>query len=66
MTITVNGRKMDFVDGESVNRLLKRLKYNFPLVVIKINGTIIPSEDYIKTMISNGDGIEIIHLTSGG
>jgi thiamine biosynthesis protein ThiS len=66
MTITVNGRRMNHVVGESVKGLLKRLKYNFPLVVIKINGTIIPSDDYINSKISEGDRIEIIHLTSGG
>lgn len=66
MTIKVNGRTMDHVEGESVNRLLKRLKYNFPLVVIKQNGMIISSDEYIKTKISDGDEIDIIHLTSGG
>ncbi|MGA1821333.1 MAG: sulfur carrier protein ThiS [Thermoplasmatota archaeon] len=66
MTILVNGRVLDHIEGESINRLLKRLKYNFPLVVIKQNDRIIPSDEFIKTKVSDGDRIDIIHLTSGG
>ncbi|MGA1819906.1 MAG: sulfur carrier protein ThiS [Thermoplasmatota archaeon] len=66
MTITVNRRVVDFVEGESVNRLLKRMRFVFPLVVVKIDGQIIPGELFIKTEIHDGSEIEVIHLTSGG
>jgi thiamine biosynthesis protein ThiS len=66
MTITVNGRTMEYKEGESVNRLLKRMKYNFPLVVIKLDGRIIPREMFIKTEVHDGAVVEVIHLTSGG
>jgi len=66
MTITVNGRKVDFKEGESVNRLLKRMKFVFPLVVVKIDGRIIPRELYFGTKVHDGASVEVIHLTSGG
>ncbi|MBN1538777.1 MAG: sulfur carrier protein ThiS [Candidatus Thermoplasmatota archaeon] len=66
MTITVNGRKVEYRQGESVNRLLKRMRYNFPLVIVKVNGTIVNREDHIRTEIDDGDEIQVIHLTSGG
>jgi len=66
MTITVNGRKVECRQGESVNRLLKRMRYNFPLVIVKVNGTIVRREDHIRTKVEDGDIVEVIHLTSGG
>lgn len=66
MSITVNGRVMEYKDGESVNRLLKRMKYLFPLVVVKLDGQIIPKELFIKTILHDGAIVEVIHLTSGG
>jgi thiamine biosynthesis protein ThiS len=66
MSITVNGRVMEYKEGESVNRLLKRMKYLFPLVVVKLDGRIIPKEMFIKTMLHDGATVEVIHLTSGG
>jgi len=66
MTITVNGRATDFIEGESVNRLLKRMKFVFPLVVVKIDGRIIPKELFIETKVHDGAAVEVIHLTSGG
>ncbi|MGA1793046.1 MAG: sulfur carrier protein ThiS [Thermoplasmatota archaeon] len=66
MTITVNGRTADFIEDESVNRLLKRMKFVFPLVVVKIDGRIIPRELFIKTKVQDGAKVEVIHLTSGG
>jgi thiamine biosynthesis protein ThiS len=66
MTITVNGRKVEYRPGESINRLLKRMRYNFPLVIIKVNGAIVHKEDHVKTKVMDGDVVEVIHLTSGG
>jgi thiamine biosynthesis protein ThiS len=66
MSITVNGRVMEYKEGESVNRLLKRMNYLFPLVVVKLDGRIIPKEMFIKTNLHDGATVEVIHLTSGG
>ena len=66
MSITVNGRVMEYKHGESINRLLKRMKYLFPLVIVKVDGQIIPKELFIKTTLHEGAVVEVIHLTSGG
>ena len=36
--IEVNGKNVDFVENETVKDLLKRMRYIFPNVVVKING----------------------------
>ena len=66
MSIIVNGREMEYKENESINRLLKRMKYLFPLVVVKLDGKIIPKELFIQTKLHNGAVVEVIHLTSGG
>lgn len=66
MTITVNGEEIEFVEGESVNRLLKRMRYNFPLIIVKVDGDIVEKKDFIKKKIHDGAEVEVIHLTSGG
>ena len=66
MSITVNGRKIDFVKNETVKDLLKRVKYSFPLVVVKINDKVIPRSDFSKIVVPDNSKIDVIHMISGG
>jgi len=66
MSIKVNQREMEYKEGESINRLLKRMRYMFPLVVVKLDGMIISRDMFIKTILHDGAVVEVIHLTSGG
>ncbi|MFW3145496.1 MAG: sulfur carrier protein ThiS [Thermoplasmatota archaeon] len=66
MTLRVNGRKVEFREGESVKRLLRRMNFNFPLVIVKIDGSIIEEKKYISTKLHDDAEVEVIHLTSGG
>ncbi len=64
--IIVNGRKVDFVENETVSGLLKRLKYVFPNVVVKINGELVKKTDFTNTFINDKSEVAVIHLISGG
>jgi len=66
MSIIVNGRKIDFVKNETVKDLLKRVKYSFPLVVVKINDKVIPRSDFSKVVVPDNSKIDVIHMISGG
>ncbi|HHD16444.1 MAG TPA: sulfur carrier protein ThiS [Euryarchaeota archaeon] len=66
MTITVNRRPAEHVEGETVGDLLKRMKYSFPLVVVKIDGRVIAKSAFSSTPIEDGSSVDVIHLTSGG
>jgi len=66
MGIEVNGRKIDWVENESVTKLLKRMKYTFPLVVVKINNDIVLRSEFNKKIIPNDSKIDVIHMISGG
>lgn len=64
--IEVNGRSIDFVDNETVKELLKRMKYTFPNVVVKINGELVKRNDFSNTVVPNDSKVSVIHMISGG
>ena len=64
--IEVNKNEVDFVPDETIAQLLKRMNYTFPLVVVKINGKVIPKAEYDETIVPDNSIIEVIHLISGG
>jgi thiazole synthase/sulfur carrier protein len=66
MSIIVNGRKIEWHENESVKDLLKRIKYTFPLVIVKINDKLILRSNYDKTIIPKKSKIDVIHMISGG
>lgn len=66
MAIAVNGRQEEYVEGETVQGLLRRLNYVFPLVVVKVGDRVISKGDYDTTKIPDGETVAILHLTSGG
>ena len=66
MGIRVNTKAVDWVDGETVTRLLERMNYTFPLVVVKMDGEVIPKSEYPTTLVPDDTDVEVIHLISGG
>ncbi len=64
--IEVNKRKVEYVENETVNQLLKRMKYSFPLVIVKINDKLIPRKKYSEVKIPDNSKIAVIHMISGG
>lgn len=66
MSIEVNGRKVEWVENESVKDLLKRMKYTFPLVVVKINNKLIPRTDFSDIIVPDNSKIAVVHMISGG
>jgi len=66
VSIEVNGREVEFVENESVKDLLKRMKYTFPLVVVKINDELVPRNNFSEVIVPNNSKIAVIHMISGG
>jgi len=66
MSIQVNGKNVEWVKNETVEQLLKRMKYTFPLVVVKINEKVVPKNDFPTTIIPKNSKIAVIHMISGG
>jgi len=66
VSIEVNGRKVEWVKNETVKYLLKRMRYTFPLVVVKINDKIIPRKDFSDVIVPDNSKVAVIHMISGG
>ena len=66
VSIEVNGRKVDWMENENVSQLLKRMRYVFPLVVVKINDKVVPKKDFSNVIIPDNSKVAVIHMISGG
>ena len=66
MSIEVNGRKVDWVKNETIKDLLKRMKYTFPLVVVKINNKVVPRKDFSDVVVPDKSKVAVVHMISGG
>lgn len=66
MSIEVNSKTVDWIKDETIEKFLKRMKYVFPLVIVKINDKVVPKQDFSKVMIPDKSKIAVIHMISGG
>jgi thiamine biosynthesis protein ThiS len=64
--ILINGRSQDWQQGMTVRDALKMMNYTFPMLVIKIDGELVPKDAYDTTTIPEGADVMIVHLISGG
>ena len=62
----MNGREIEFVKNENVKEMLNRVRYTFPLVVVKINDKVIPRSKFSEVIIPDNSKIAVINMISGG
>ena len=67
MKITLNNNPENIQELDlTVDQLLKLKNYTFKMLIIKINGNLVPKTDYETTSIHEGDDVNVLHLISGG
>lgn len=66
MRVTVNGKEMDLPEGLSLDGLLERLKVRREYTAVALNREVAPKASYAKTMLKEGDKVEIVHPMAGG
>ncbi|MGD0581750.1 MAG: sulfur carrier protein ThiS [Bacteroidales bacterium] len=67
MKILLNNREEEFEkDRMTVLEMLEVRKFTYRMRIIKINGVLIPKENYGETFIHNGDNVQMLYLMSGG
>ncbi len=65
--IRINNRdEIEWEQGLTVSGLLERLRYTFVHIIVKINGEVIPREEYLTCVIPDGADVWVIHLIAGG
>ena len=69
MRLKINGeiKIIDHSDEKFfLEGLISHLGYEPQLVVVELNGSIIPPQDWIKTKIKDGDCLEVVTIVGGG
>jgi len=46
--------------------MLDLKKYSFRMRIVKVNGKLIPRDDYGSSVINDGDNVQMFYLMSGG
>ncbi|MDA8426389.1 MAG: sulfur carrier protein ThiS, partial [Treponema sp.] len=62
-----NGELRELPDGTAtVRALLDEVRYSFPLLIVRVNGSLVERGAYSRAPVSDGDEVEVYHLVSGG
>jgi len=64
--IKLNGEKHVLGEALSVAALMEGLALGQRRVAIVRNGDVIHHEDYVSTVLADGDSVDIIHMVGGG
>lgn len=65
MDIIING-KTSAGDFTNINDLLNTEELDPKLVVVEVNGNIVPKAEYAALQLKQGDVVEIIQFVAGG
>ena len=50
----------------TIRQVLDRKGWNFPLLVVSVDGTLVPREQYDSFRVGDGADVSLLHLVSGG
>jgi sulfur carrier protein len=64
--IKVNGEPLEYAQGMTVKKVLELRNFVFPLLIVKVNGVLVPRAQYAAAEIPDGAAVDVIHLMSGG
>jgi thiamine biosynthesis protein ThiS len=65
--ICVNDKfEIEWEEGMTVQQLLKRLKFSFPLIVVSVNGVLVAKDEYATRQIPVDAQVKVLHMTAGG
>ncbi len=63
--LTINGEKVD-VAGKSLAAYLQEAGFDAKRVAVELNLEIVPLKDFEKTILKDGDSLEIVRFVQGG
>jgi sulfur carrier protein len=66
IAITVNGEARRCPAGLALSDLLETLGYRPQLVVVEVNGVIVPRTDWPALVVGESDGLEVVTIVGGG
>lgn len=66
MKVTVNGKPMELPDGLTIEGLLAHLGVRREYTAVALNREVTPKDQYARSMLRDGDKIEIVRPMGGG
>jgi len=66
MRLTINGEDQTYNEALTVEELLGKIGLDSKKVAVERNLEIVPKSTYMKTNLSDGDKLEIVHFIGGG
>ena len=60
--IKVNDKEIMFEQNMNINRM----NYTFKMIIVKVDGKLIPKNEYETFIVKQGADVKVIHLISGG
>ncbi len=66
MKVTINGTAKELTGNSHVSDIVAQFCKASKHVITEINGHIVPSNDWNKTLVKEGDSIELVAFVGGG
>lgn len=66
MSITLNGKPVTVPKGTTITGYLASRNFHERMVVVELNGSILPKKEFADTVLTAGDKVEIVHFVGGG
>ncbi len=63
--VKINGEELD-IAGKTVAEYLASANYDPKRIAVECNGNIVPKALYGKTVLQDGDSIEVVSFVGGG
>jgi sulfur carrier protein len=65
MKLIINGQEQDLT-STTLAQLIEQLGMKQDRVAVELNRSIVPREQWPKTLLAEGDQLEIVHFVGGG
>lgn len=62
----VNGEKIEFREGMTVNELVAEMGFSEAMVAVELNLDILPRDSFSSTVLKENDCIEVVRFVGGG
>ncbi len=66
MKVYINGEAKIFEESSTITSLVEQFALNLKKVAVEVNRTIVPRSLYDKTLLRDGDKVEIVQFIGGG
>ncbi len=65
-SVTINGKPVSLPTGTSITDFIADKGFTAEMVIVELNGEIVPRPDYPRTTLEAGDRLEVVHAVGGG